>query len=215
MEKNEKGGDSGSEQLHQSAEEEQTKQRCRRASLRNDLKQFNDSTEALEEEMFNLLCEVDILHSPYLQNLVELVVLKRKISYLVKCNPDDSISLATLSFYPQSLDTVPVCFLPLSAPWLNTKLITLQTLQTIDSYQESFPQLLKIASSQSSMAESAMHEGIRNFNSLAALDDIIACYFGEKEFPRSFFAEFQWDPRSIYLNKQARLSSVLWKKNLC
>lgn len=58
------------------------------------------------------------------------------------------------------------------------------------------------------MAESAIHEGIRNFNAIAALDEIVSCFLGEKDFPQAFFAEFLWDPRSLYLTKQARLSSV-------
>lgn len=58
------------------------------------------------------------------------------------------------------------------------------------------------------MAHSALAEGISNINSIAALDEILECFFTDKDFPRPFIEDFCWDPRSLYLSKPAQLSSV-------
>jgi hypothetical protein len=82
--------------------------RMDRESVKRDLQQFTTATAALEEELFCLVCEVDLLHSPYLQNLSELIVLKRKMALLATATVEDNIALTSLSFYPTSLDEVPV-----------------------------------------------------------------------------------------------------------
>lgn len=90
-----------------SAEEAQAKRRGREG-LKRDLQRFAQATAVLEDELFCLLCEVDLLHSPYLQNLAELIVLKRKMALLATASVEENIALDALSFYPASLDDVPV-----------------------------------------------------------------------------------------------------------
>lgn len=58
------------------------------------------------------------------------------------------------------------------------------------------------------MTQSAVSEGIRNFNAMAALDEVLGCFFSDKDFPRAFLAESRWNPRSLFLGKHAQLSSV-------
>jgi hypothetical protein len=90
-----------------SAEEAQAKRRGREA-MKLDLQRLAQATAVLEDELFCLLCEVDLLHSPYLQNLAELIVLKRKMALLATASVEENIALDALSFYPASLDDVPV-----------------------------------------------------------------------------------------------------------
>lgn len=94
-----------------SAEEAQAKRRGREA-MKRDLQRLVQATAVLEDELFCLLCEVDLLHSPYLQNLAELIVLKRKMALLATASVEENIALDALSFYPASLDDVPVHFPP-------------------------------------------------------------------------------------------------------
>lgn len=93
--------------LHRSVDEELDRHR-RRDIMRGNLKRLIEDTVTLEEEMFGLLCEVDLLYSHYLQNLAELIVLKRKVALLAASSSEDSISLSSLSSYPRSLDEAPV-----------------------------------------------------------------------------------------------------------
>ncbi|ELR13163.1 uncharacterized protein ACA1_349840 [Acanthamoeba castellanii str. Neff] len=162
-----------------SAEEAQAKRRGREG-LKRDLQRFAQATAVLEDELFCLLCEVDLLHSPYLQNLAELIVLKRKMALLATASVEENIALDALSFYPASLDDVP----------------------------DSFPASLTLSASESVMTQSAVSEGIRNFNAMAALDEVLGCFFSDKDFPRAFLAESRWNPRSLFLGKHAQLSSV-------
>lgn len=94
-----------------SAEEAQAKRRGREA-MKRDLQRLAQATAVLEDELFCLLCEVDLLHSPYLQNLAELIVLKRKMALLATASVEENIALDALSFYPASLDDVPVHYSP-------------------------------------------------------------------------------------------------------
>lgn len=94
------------EQVPKKAEEDCI--RRERQALLRELKQYANDTAALEEEMFFFMCEVDILHSSYLQNLTELFMLKRKIALLALSNIDENLSMGSMSFYPLSLDIPPV-----------------------------------------------------------------------------------------------------------
>ncbi len=71
---------------------------------RSHLSELVDVSECLETSMFDLLAEPDLLYSPFLQNLTELVVIKRKLGILISSDMDKNTSLSTISFYPASFN---------------------------------------------------------------------------------------------------------------
>jgi len=173
------------------------------------LNEFVEASDRLHKHMLDLLSAVEIFHSTYLQNLTELICLKRKLEILAQkdfyetelykylSKKSGSIVNNTKKSRTRKRRKKGKQVMDFNAEIDITSCVS-TTFRSIFYPFEIKPEETSDKGKEPMLVESFREEGKKLFEVVASLSEILDCFIHQLPFPDAFLMNINWDTAEIY-----------------